>query len=103
MCKARQDKDPTAYAVRRQKYNLKSKYGITPDQFNELLDAQGGKCACCGTTEPHGRANRFCVDHCHTTGKMRGLLCSTCNTGLGKLGDNIEGLKRALAYLEKTQ
>jgi hypothetical protein len=41
------------------------------------------------------------VDHCHSTGQIRGVLCCECNTGIGKLGDNAEGVRRALAYLER--
>ena len=56
------------------------------------------KCELCG----RGAANlrrALCLDHCHATGKFRGWLCGNCNTGIGKLGDNAQGLHRALAYL----
>lgn len=56
------------------------------------------KCECCGgATNGNGRLH---VDHNHVTGKFRGWLCSNCNTGIGKLGDNIDGIKAALRYLE---
>lgn len=51
---------------------------------------------------PNGRGNGFYLDHDHTTGRFRGWLCSTCNSGIGKLGDSIEGVRRALAYLERS-
>lgn len=83
--------------------DLVRKYGITLDQYRAMFDAQEGKCAIC-LGQPKGRNavnNRLDVDHCHTTGKVRGLLCSDCNTSLGKLSDDIGNLKRAIQYLEK--
>ncbi len=65
-----------------------------------LLDS-ARECDCCGSRLKDGpRQNQ--IDHDHATGKIRGVLCPSCNTGIGKLGDNIEGLRRALAYLERT-
>jgi len=74
---------------------LKNRYGITVEEYDEM--AKDG-CDICGKTseENKGYLN---VDHDHETGKLRGVLCLTCNTGLGKLGDNVEGLTRALEYL----
>jgi len=65
-----------------------------------MFTEQKSKCACCGIHQ-NELTNRFAVDHDHDTGLIRGLLCHICNTGIGKLGDNIEGLMRALNYLEK--
>ena len=59
---------------------LKTKYNITIEQYDEMLDAQGGGCAICGVKPTN---KRLAVDHCHTTGKVRGILCTGCNTGLG--------------------
>jgi hypothetical protein len=53
-------------------------------------------CECCGT-----KVDTFYFDHCHETGKFRGWVCRSCNVGIGFLGDNIEGLEKALAYLRK--
>ena len=86
--------------------NLK-KYGMTPEDYFEMLRAQGGKCAICGTEEC-GTGARFSVDHDHsccekpkTCGRCnRGLLCRTCNVGIGNLQDSIEILKNAITYLE---
>lgn len=75
------------------------KYGLTPEDHARMLEAQGYVCALCGKP-PKGR--QLAVDHDHSTGVVRGLLCSPCNTGLGKLGDSIEGLERALAYLRRS-
>lgn len=85
--------------------NLKHKYGITINEYESLLEQQGGRCACCGVEENttlygHNRSLNFAVDHCHTTGKVRGLLCNQCNRAIGMLGDTVEGVRRALKYLE---
>lgn len=75
--------------------DLATKYGITLDNWDAMLAAQRGKCACC-----RGDLRiKPAVDHCHETMAIRGILCSECNTGIGKLGDNIEGLQRAETYL----
>ena len=80
---------------------LRRQYGISMKDFDGLAEFQGGKCAICfkSLDSINRRAN---IDHCHDTGVVRGILCSGCNTGLGHLGDNIQGLKRALYYLENT-
>lgn len=79
-------------------YNFKSKYGITTKEYDELYTGQSGCCALCSKHSTE-LSRPLCVDHDHETGKVRGLLCSTCNSGLGKLGDNEEGLLKALEYL----
>ncbi len=75
---------------------LRDRYGITLDDYNERLRNQGGVCAICKRV-PDQR--RLVVDHCHTTGDVRGLLCSRCNTGLGMFTDNPETLYVAAVYL----
>ena len=75
--------------------HLKNTYGITPEDYDEM--AKDG-CNLCGKKrESNGR--NLAVDHDHETGKLRGILCVMCNVGLGNLGDNVEGLTRALEYL----
>ena len=76
-------------------------YRISMEEFNQLVDFQEGRCAVClkPFEEMSRRAN---VDHDHETGQVRGILCTGCNTGIGHLGDNIEGIKRALYYLQNT-
>ena len=74
---------------------LKYKYGITPEQYDEMWKAQGEGCAICGSD----RKPR--IDHCHQTGRVRGILCDTCNRGLGMLGDNLETLRNVVQYLER--
>ena len=78
---------------------LRAAYGISYGEYQLMLEAQQGACAICGTTST-GKRKAFHVDHCHHTGKVRGLLCSNCNTGIGGLRDDIGLLKRAIEYLE---
>jgi hypothetical protein len=85
-------------------YDLMKTYGITTDQYNELLANQSGVCAICKSSKPSSESSRkkfFCVDHCHNTGEIRGLLCDSCNRGIGLLKDSVEILKQATEYLEK--
>lgn len=79
---------------------LMSSYGINADEYSEMLTAQGGVCAVCGRT-PELNRKKLAIDHCHKTGEIRCLLCSSCNIGIGNLGDDLDGLMRAVAYLEK--
>jgi hypothetical protein len=77
------------------------KYGLTVDSFNEMLRKQDGKCAICKTDKPGGRYKVFMVDHCHETGKVRGLLCHICNVRLAAAGDNLENVMRLVRYLQR--
>ncbi len=73
------------------KSKLKLKYNITIEQYNILFDMQQGKCKICNkieTCKNQGTIMNLSVDHCHKTGKIRGLLCHKCNKGLGLFGDN---------------
>tara|TARA_Y100000768_G_scaffold282083_1_gene216917 strand:+ start:219 stop:767 length:549 start_codon:yes stop_codon:yes gene_type:complete len=79
-------------------YHLKRKFGIGLNEYNLLLESQDYACAICGSKKPSGRGN-FHVDHCHKTGRVRGLLCHYCNTGLGSLRDDPLLLSKALDYL----
>lgn len=85
-------------AVTRDKH-LQRQYGLTLADYEAMFEAQGGLCAIC--VKPESQNKLLSVDHCHTTGRIRGLLCMHCNTGIGKLGDTPAGLRAALAYLEK--
>lgn len=67
--------------------------------YDHLMSSQQGVCAVCKKSEVNGKS--LSIDHCHVTGEIRGLLCSKCNTGIGLLGDNVEGLQAALDYLIK--
>lgn len=76
--------------------NLKSNYGISIDDFDRLLASQDGRCAICETPNPQ----RFWhIDHDHSTGEIRGILCNLCNVGLGAFKDNRHSLKMAEIYL----
>jgi hypothetical protein len=79
---------------------LWNKYGLTEDDYNTLLIKQNHKCAICEATAPNGMG-KWHVDHCHTTGKVRGLLCMSCNIMLGKAKDSLEILQKAINYLQK--
>lgn len=79
---------------------LKRTYGITLLEFEILLELQGGGCALCGTTDQRGLGTHH-VDHDHETGKVRGILCHDCNTGIGSLGDDPARLRAAAEYLER--
>jgi hypothetical protein len=70
------------------------KYGLTQGEYDQLLLDQGGRCPGCNTGEPGDKG--WCIDHCHTSGRVRALLCSRCNTALG-LVDEDPAILRALA------
>jgi hypothetical protein len=90
-------------------YNRKDKlwrnFGLTLEAYDKLLKDQNGVCAICKGPERFLSRNGFpkhmAVDHCHKTGRVRGLLCHHCNTGIGNLNDSVELLKDAIRYLEK--
>lgn len=98
--------DPARAAVVRaynRKHNL-SRYGVTPEDYDRMLAEQDGKCALCGRPPtPNGvrAASKLHVDHDHETGAVRDLLCSTCNVGIGNLGDDPGLLRAAAAYIER--
>lgn len=85
---------------------LKIRYGITTEQYDELFSNQNGCCYICGNEETarHNRSKevqKLAVDHCHKTGKVRGLLCQDCNRGIGKFHDDPIRLQNAINYLTK--
>lgn len=80
--------------------HVRRKYGVTPEQYNELLDKQSGKCVICGYAFGQ-RKGDIQVDHCHDSGKVRGLLCDKCNRGLGFFQDQKQLLENAAAYLAR--
>ena len=78
---------------------LQSTYGISYQEYLVMLAAQQGCCAICGTDDT-GKRKAFAVDHCHTSGKVRGLLCSPCNTAIGSLREDLGIMQRAMDYVE---
>lgn len=79
--------------------HLKAKRGLTTEQFDAMVSAQENSCAICGKpgeVEHHGLLS---IDHDHSTGVVRGLLCDSCNVGLGRFGDDLDRLEKAAAYL----
>ena len=88
---------------RAKSYDLKRMYGVTTEQYNDMETAQNGLCAICNQPESSkdkdGGPRMLAVDHCHETGKVRGLLCSGCNTALGGFKDSVQLLDAANNYL----
>lgn len=76
------------------KWEVKNRYGLEWDEYLALLDEYNHQCALCDETE------NICVDHCHVTGKTRGILCRKHNAAIGILGDTAEGLLKAYEYLK---
>jgi hypothetical protein len=97
----------SSYRPNHEKYRareLQRKYGITAQEYDSLLQAQNGVCAVCGNPEKitmYKKVISLCVDHCHTTGKIRGLLCSACNKALGALEDSPERVEALLNYIQQ--
>jgi len=79
---------------------LKLQNGIAPEEYDQMLKAQNGKCAICGAIRGNKRSKNFMVDHDHGTNKIRGLLCTKCNQGVGCFNDNPTLLRKAAEYLE---
>ena len=96
------EKRPEVYWAK----NLRDHFGITVEQYQQMFDEQHGCCAVCGLaeTEIHPKSNRLrrlAVDHCHDTGRIRGLLCNRCNRAIGLFRDSADVIRGAIAYLEK--
>ena len=107
--------DPIAWKEREQRHiaqqrgaarlRLLKKYNLTAECYAKMLIAQGGGCAVCGNTiggNVHDN-EKLHIDHSHQTGIVRGLLCSACNTGLGKFKDDASLLRRAIGYIERQE
>lgn len=81
-------------------WNYKAKYGITVVEWEAMFSRQDQKCAACGTLDP-GPRGVWHTDHCHTSGKVRGILCRTCNQALGMASDSPSVLRSLADYLER--
>lgn len=86
--------NPERNALSARKTAIRAKYGITYEEYIELKNRQGGRCLTCGESP-----DKLVVDHCHSSKKVRGMLCSNCNVALGLIKDNPETLKRMQEYL----
>jgi len=85
----------------RYKYNIKGNFKITIDQFKEMFLNQNGRCGICNIPFESKVPDNPAIDHCHASGKIRGLLCSKCNSALGMLNDDPEIIKNAIKWLTK--
>ena len=79
----------------------RAKYGLSLVGYNELLESQDYKCAICKTRKPGEKNKHLVVDHCHKTGKVRGLLCQSCNVGLGYIEKMRRNLSLVFEYLDR--
>ena len=100
--KAHPDRDTRNRALRAA--HLRKHYGISVEFYDMMLVAQEGKCAICRKPETirlhdADRPHSLAVDHCHKTGRIRGLLCTRCNTGIARFGESVGSLTRAIDYL----
>jgi len=96
---AKRSPDDLAKALKRR---LKKEYGISFEEYMNIIERQSGVCAICGKT-PFQISGKMCLDHCHKTGKIRGVLCTLCNTGIGMFNDSEDNLKEAINYLSRAR
>ncbi len=83
------------YYEKRREWRIFKHYGLTLEEYNQMYDDCGGACEIC-----HKELDVLYIDHDHNTGRVRGLLCSQCNTGIGGLQDDVGLLLHAVRYLE---
>lgn len=99
--RAKRVKSDARCGERIRRHNLRRNYGMTTEAYDAMLDSQNYACACCGGANKDGR--RLAVDHCHGNGHIRGLLCSSCNAGIGMFRNDASILVKAIEYLNKTE
>lgn len=92
--------NPLSSGLSTEDLRLRREYGITQEDYYDILEEQDGVCFICKGPPAWGKS-KFCVDHDHDTGEVRGLLCNPCNSAIGYFGDDITRLKNAIEYLEK--
>lgn len=105
-CKMCQRLDSIRYREKRRAWDREKNYGLSSSQYQAMLDDQGGVCAICG--KPSDRIHKgvrvdLYVDHNHETGKVRGLLCEGCNSGIGYFRESADNLRKAIDYLARTK
>ena len=97
--------NPEKAHISQRQRNLKQRFGVGLEWYEEQFKKQGYSCAICGVNKNKTTGTRkfwnFSVDHCHGSGKIRGILCNNCNRGLGLLKDSPDLLQKALDYLKK--
>ena len=96
-CKKNKDKIKnytSRSSIEWKKRNIARRYNITIEYYNDILNKQQGRCLLCNIIP-----KKIVVDHCHSSGKVRGLLCNECNTAIGLFKENIEVFKKAIDYL----
>lgn len=93
------------YIQKRRGREYKARYGLSMEEYQQMLADQNGVCAICSLPETsyntRGTIKPLCVDHCHKTGKVRKLLCNACNQVIGRADDNIAILEKAIEYLKE--
>lgn len=94
-----QNKNRSVINRKAERWRFKHRYGISLEEYKEMYKQQGGVCAICLLPGDFEKRELF-VDHCHSTGKVRGLLCRACNHGIGIFKDNINSLIQAVEYLK---
>lgn len=94
LCKA-------CHSEQRREDHLQRAYGLSMSDYEDLLNNQNNSCAVCLSSFSGHSSKHMCVDHNHSTGEVRGLLCHSCNTGIGKFKDSPEILTMAIAYLQE--
>jgi hypothetical protein len=92
------ERNPENAKKRNRDNEYRRKYGISLEQYDEMLMAQDGVCAICATSCDTGM--NLAVDHCHDTKKVRGLLCKNCNTAIGLLKEDVENMNKAINYIK---
>ena len=95
--------DGGARRERNRKNSLMQLYGLTIERYDEMRKEQNFACAICEIHESNAPKGRLFVDHCHGTGKVRGLLCARCNSILGFFDEDIEKIKRAIDFLKRVR
>jgi hypothetical protein len=88
------------YRLKYSREHSLKKYGMTSADYERMALAQNNKCKICGNHKPNTLVVRFFIDHCHKTNIVRGLLCGSCNLGIGQFGDDTERMLRAIEYIK---
>lgn len=105
-CNWAKDIVPSLNGYKLRAYRLKRDYNLTIEEYDLMVLNQNNRCAICNKEEleigAYGEIKNLCVDHCHKTGRIRGLLCGQCNKGLGQFKDKIDSLLSAVEYLKKS-